>query len=263
MNCKISHDSFCFVCGKVNLGKVRTSVSSLAFIRRYQEKFDVDPRNRIVDWSPSMCCSTCMRRLADANRPMALVSPVQWNAPLNHPNDCYFCKSVIKYGTRKNSRSFVKYATVTSVVPAVHEEDPIDQSQVNDVDSNDEGAIGGVEIVHEEIEANNDEPSILQSIDEVNFDSLEVGPSYIVNQMRSPNETQSGSGLIDRSSILSSDLSSGDRYVPPNIPSQSKPVVHLTQVILNDIVRDLDLSKQNAEVLASRFQDLGIGQSEL
>lgn len=123
MNCKISHDSFCFVCGKVNLGKVRTSVSSLAFIRRYQEKFDVDPRNRIVDWSPSMCCSTCMRRLADANRPMALVSPVQWNAPLNHPNDCYFCKSVINYGTRKNSRSFVKYATVTSVVPAVHEED--------------------------------------------------------------------------------------------------------------------------------------------
>lgn len=47
MNCKISHDSFCFVCGKVNLGKVRTSVSSLAFIRRYQEKFDVEIESSI------------------------------------------------------------------------------------------------------------------------------------------------------------------------------------------------------------------------
>lgn len=286
MNCKNDHDCFCFVCGEMVFKNQGLSVSTDSFVNLYQTKFNIDPRERNVQWSPSVSCRSCVRRLGDKNRPLNLVSPVKWNIPLEHPKDCYFCETHIPFGTRKVARKFIKYGNVASMVPAARAEtgstddsesttnfdavnepdDEPDNRTIPDDDTSLSIADDAffAELFDQPAEQSHEQQVEQSTISQMDLDMLEAGPSRKVRKTVT-REDHSAGQLSVPSTAISSMASSGDVYIPPEtyVASEPKPVMHLTQSVFNDIVRDLDLSKLNAEILASRFQDIGIGQSKL
>lgn len=75
----------------------------------YKDQFNRDVNDRNVQWSPTVCCSNCYRRIRYKDRQIKYSVPVIWNAPKNHPFDCYFCNTTVPGGLNKNKRSLIKY----------------------------------------------------------------------------------------------------------------------------------------------------------
>lgn len=231
-NCTNKHDKFCFVCGDYLFNSKVRSISSDFFVKSYKEIFKIDPNNRNIEWSPSVCCMNCNRRLLDKQKTCKYSSPMLWNEPVNHPIDCYFCNTEVPFGmTKYRGASLVVYPNVNSVVK------PVLAAGVRAQDTSD----------HED-DAENEfstEPN----------DDIEMGNA----------DEPTSEVYTEEISVLNpptSTVSSGSEFLPPNTAKKIK-ILHLTQPILNDIVRDLDLPKDKAELLASRFQDIGVGESKL
>lgn len=60
VKCKIEHDRFCFVCGTYIYRKSGARpIESGMFAQNYQHRFGLDLKERNMQWSPSVCCTTC------------------------------------------------------------------------------------------------------------------------------------------------------------------------------------------------------------
>lgn len=117
ISCKNLHDDFCFVCGHyIYLGKKKSDqkkkryMDAPKFVEEFKKRFKRDPLKSVKEWSPRLVCSKCYHEVTEPDRTKSIVSPMEWFAPKNHPEDCYFCKTTSESG----KRSF-EYADVASV----------------------------------------------------------------------------------------------------------------------------------------------------
>lgn len=120
--CDLRND-FCFVCGlrifytgqDKRLSEIKRSVNTQKFIKGYKKEFGYEPKSS--DWSPDVSCEKCYTKLASQKK-LRLSSPMEWNEPQKHPEECYFCQTEVKRGTNKLKRDSIKYADVPSVKKA-------------------------------------------------------------------------------------------------------------------------------------------------
>lgn len=124
INCIKNHDDFCFVCGnfifmqknRPDQKAVKTySVDGPKFVEAYKNHFNRDPLERNVEWSPKVVCPTCYSKLTVRTSRINIESPMEWLVPEDHPNDCYFCKTIVPLGTNKRKMDQITYADVPSV----------------------------------------------------------------------------------------------------------------------------------------------------
>lgn len=122
IKCINDHDDFCFVCGtrvfhikkKGEIPKMRY-IDGPKFVEGYQQLFNRNPLDRIVDWSPRISCDTCFTKMTHPTRLQNIESPMEWFAPVDHPNDCFFCQTVVPPGTNKRRAGSIQYADVPAV----------------------------------------------------------------------------------------------------------------------------------------------------
>lgn len=246
--CKNDHDDFCFVCGnrilqskkKINQrGKEKKirHVDGSRFAEEYKNKFQRDVSQRNKEWSPNVSCNLCYSYLMSGK--MNLVSPMEWHVPTNHPNDCYFCQTVVPPGINKRRIDEIQYADVLSV-----KRPRIAEAERDDV-SGDETSRAGGEVIN----------------------PFNIGDSAASEAVRGNVPAASGSGASGSAASASASTSSGSVFIPPKhfIHLQTKKPkenIEITQEILNDIVRDMDIPMGKSELLASRLKDIGMSKGK-
>ena len=132
--CKVHPDKFCYICGKYMLVKDRKTISPLV----KETYFSYFGRNveSCQPWTPNFACASCydnLRQWKRGERPsMPFPQPTLWNAPVNHPTDCYFCNVNVVGYNKLNRNDSVKYPDVASVVKPVpyDESNPVPSSSV-------------------------------------------------------------------------------------------------------------------------------------
>lgn len=140
IECIYDHDAFCFVCGTfifkgeraVTIAKAGTRI-----VEEYKKHFQRDPLERNVVWSPSVSCVICFNKLTAPLMKMKIVTPMEWFEPLNHPIDCYFCRTIIPQGSNKRKRTTIEYPDVPSVKRARFDlEEESEATYIDDDDAN-------------------------------------------------------------------------------------------------------------------------------
>jgi len=139
-----------------------------------------------------------------------------WRKPTNHTSDCYFCLTNV-IGYNRANRHSISYACCTSVTFPVY----ID-AKTNEDDS---------------MNANNE-----ASIDEVSADSITVDVEMMMMTDKTLNTSED-----EESDAFSAEESD----IEENEPNLEK----MNQDELSDLVRDLGLSKDKSELLASRLKE--------
>lgn len=241
--CKLNHDNFCFICGVYLFGTKGRNIDSPSLASAYKERFKCEVKDRNKNWSPSTSCVNCSRRLIDKTKPIKFASAMIWKVPENHPTDCFFCNTLIPAGANKKKATAVLYANVKSV------KKPTIESQIGEVESSSEN------------EPEDSSHMSVESSAEAFSDASDIIPTT---------SEESPTHLSDdlQSEISPSIQSSHDQYQPGKyyeeqiLPPPSKRIQQLTQPVLNDLVRDLNLTKYHSELITSRFQDLGIGKGK-
>lgn len=258
--CKLDHKEFCFVCGLWFFSEQRRSITAKKFIDAYKERFNRDVNDRNVQWSPNVSCNNCYRRLLDKIRPIKYSTPVIWNEPKNHPEDCYFCKTIIPKGRNKFKRSSIKYPdpnTVSIVNAVVRENYDGDESdtEIQNVDSLD------IEDEHETAPASKS----AQIDDHPSTSAANASPPLLTQNLAIDLQSTTPAALQDDQSAVALSIrtiSSHEQWKVPRHFSDLQPKrpkiqsPRLTQPILNDLIRDLCLSKTKSELLASRLVQL-------
>lgn len=294
IKCTNDHDDFCFVCGhhvfttatQSRHNVKRRFVTADRFRAAYQAVFGLDPARRNVQWSPQVVCASCFCSLTIPGKNLHILTPMEWMAPKNHPHDCYFCQSVLPGHPplTKKRESEIQYANVSSVkkpkyiaassetMTVYDEEEMTEAAQVDFEDDEFIAPTDATTTGHVTDPAMDVDEGILAA---ANVSSASVAGSSVFRAPRpvSPGgsfvSALSGSGAEQRRQEVSStpfpSPSSGSAFVPARHfsylePKPKKANIDLTQARLNDIVRDMDLPKAKAELLASRFNDLGLGK---
>lgn len=265
-NCKLDHDEFCFVCGLriFFTNEKKRTVNSPKFIEGYINAFHSDPRERNEQWSPQFSCENCYKRLTTENRKMNLSSSMEWFEPKNHPHDCYFCQTIIPAGTNKKKRAKIEYANVPSVKRAKFTSEPMDTSKMDDFEEDnlqdvdfgeasgpmEQGSSPNVDVM-----IRDDSSTIVEAGDTPCSSTQEPFAPITIQQQ---GDTQSVFSQSDVSSGIVFRAPKHYRDLQP--PPKPKEQIVLIQARMNDIIRDLDLSKDRAELLASRLVDMGLGE---
>lgn len=276
-NCENNHDDFCFVCGhRIFIAKRRLDqreikrryVDAPKFVEEFKKLFDRDPLQRIIEWSPQTVCSKCYNEITHPERRKSIVSPMEWHEPKNHPHDCYFCQTTVPPGINKRKESSIEYADVPSVkraklVSVETADDDDTESQMmggdDDYDLDEAASLVRQPTSSAENVAADDDDGVMnvEQADEIN-----IGPSTSGQASKTPFNMRSSTMSY---TSVSSAVSSGDEFLVPKHLSHLKPrkeTIKLNQERLNDIVRDMNLTKENAEFLASRLTDLGLGDGK-
>lgn len=267
-NCKYDHDDFCFVCGlRIFHNKsdvVKRPISAPKFIEGFKNHFNCEPKPS--DWSPNVSCENCYKKITSTRHKLDITSPMEWFEPQNHPNDCYFCQTEIPFGTNRSKRSMIVYGNVPSVKKAKFTSDDmeIENVETDEPSGGEQATLHGDETVQE---ADNFEIGELSGPIEqaTGSDADTVQPQYSMD-VQCGDITHTEEDRQTDFSKVTSGVSSGVVYKAPRHmhdlqpPKQPKEIIILTQARMNDMVRDLDLPKEKAELLASRLTDLGLGE---
>lgn len=228
--------------------KKTLAINAPKFIEGYKKHFNRDPLQRNENWSPKVSCISCYKKLTKPNSTtINILSPMEWNEPVNHPNDCYFCKIEVPIGINKMKREMIGYADVPSV------RKPTFISGITQSDDSED----------------NDEKGDLhkESVGEAELDEA-CGSDTSNVKYDIPMETEETDPNTQSERIfkLTSSQFDADFRVPRHFskfqPKKKKSNITLSQERFNDMVRDLDSSKENAEILASRLTDMGVGDSK-
>ncbi len=100
---------FCYCCGHYCPDKSYPLTE--AFKTAYHRYFKLQVGDQDKNWAPSQVCPTCFHNLISWDRTrgqkssLLVTVPVQWREPLNHTDDCFFCKTVVKF-VPKNRRIY-------------------------------------------------------------------------------------------------------------------------------------------------------------
>lgn len=276
-------------------------VDAPKFVEGYQNLYNRSPLDRNMHWSPRVSCTSCYGEVSLGVKHRFLESAMEWSAPKDHPNDCFFCKTVIPFGATKRRADLIEYAEVPSVKRAklvLHEE----EEAVN-MDNEEEEEEEAFNMDNEDI----DNPDYLEDDDEINYiveseddDNLgasssmpvqpdvqnepsdetmmvEEGGEFNIAASTSSHVGQSGatsnvrwsriSQVSAASATSATSVSSGEQFRVPrhfsNLqPHKTKETIVLNQARLNDYIRDLNLTKTQAELHASHLCDLGLGDGK-
>lgn len=217
----------------------------------YKKQFNRDVADRNVQWFPNVCCGSCYRRLHDEKRSIKYSNPATWNEPINHPEDCYFCKTIVPAGRNKFKRNKVSYPdpnTVSVVNAVTHGDDESDFNSENETEAAESMEIDVETVEQPSTSGANVSPSVFPPNLAYDFDLIQPA-----NQLE-PQDQQSDT--------ISQTISSHEQYIPPKHFSELQPKrpkvqsPRLTQAVLNDLIRDLGLSKEKSQLLASRLVQL-------
>lgn len=247
--CAISHNKFCLVCGDYILDNSRaiTDLFKKIYEKRFKTKFvDIN-----TNWAPNISCNNCYRRMTEWGKDESISTRIekttQWNAPQNHPLDCYFCQTQVPPGVNRFKIDKIKYPSISSVTRAASRE--------------------SIPIVGEPAVEQSLQPSTSSAI----LISTEPTETTPLPMDLSDNELENTAEENESISVAKKSVSSFDseQYAPPSSISfkpvgrlaptpKPKPVQLFSQAALNDLVRDLNLTKNKAEILTSRLQDRGL-----
>lgn len=194
--CKTNKDSFCHMCGEYSYEKNRLAISE-GLAGMFEKHFGI-----IInydEWSPNIICTKCaqaLRNVESGKRAMHSFSvPMTWQAPKEHPNDCYFCQVNVK-GMNKNKKW---------VYPEGCASTPPNFVKKSKTESTPQTKIS------------------------------EPVPSSFKDHLNENN--------ADRD------------WMPSEEEEEGAMMQQFTQLELNDLVRDLELTKEKAELLASRLKE--------
>lgn len=288
VNCNLNHNQFCFVCARYLFSLNVRSVDTVAFLKGYKDRFRIDASARNKLWSPDFCCGSCYNTMIDSKRKNNFESPVIWNEPQNHPNDCFFCKSKVSDGGNIRKAGSVTYPTGTSVILAVQKASPTDGARsvspaavdfsniprfVDDrsrspterarsispavVDfSNIPRFVDDPMDFGEPSTASTifNEPMPSTSLQAHAQEQAEAGANPAVPHVEPTDDVLSGVSMLTTSSHSVWTPPKYHRDLQPPKPTVKSP--KLTQAVLNDMVRGLSLPKDAAELLASRQKQL-------
>lgn len=298
IKCAHDHDDFCFVCGRrifatatKGRNKRRTYfVSGEKFRAIYKTQFNFDPKDRDERWSPKVACSSCYSQFTNETRTTNILTPMNWMVPTNHPTDCYFCQTVVPAGINRKRQGEIIYANVSSVkkpkyIPGV---DASETLTIYDEDASDPGDFQMEDFDEDEIGEpsgsterrggpNPDEEPMSIDTGDPNAPSTSgafraqrpVSPATSYMSATSGNGGNGGKtpimpGLSTSATPFPSPSSGSSFQVPKHFsflrPPKPPKKIDLSQARLNDIVRDMDLTKDSAEMLGSRLRDMGLGE---
>lgn len=251
-NCKVDHDLFCFVCGRYMFNLVTKSIEGTVFSDGYKDKFGLDASQRNVLWSPKRCCGNCYSAVVIRDRSTKYANPTIWNEPQNHPSDCFFCKFKFeKKGANARKTGSVQYPKGTSVVmatlktttPAI----PETTRSVSPPNQPRPLEAGSEEMDSQNIAMFEDDPP--QQAMDINDAQPSTSHEEQADTARASVQTVD-TARASIQTVDSHDFWQPPRYYPEFRPQYISP--KLTQTILNDNVRDLNLPKLFAELYASR-----------
>ena len=139
--CKLSADSFCYVCGLyISLNQVKYKIKLEAkFVFAYESYFGMKISDQDKSWSPHVICGTCRSNLDGWLRgdrhSMPFAIPRIWREPKNHINDCYFCMVDISRFRKTKNRHDIAYPSIpSSIAPVPHNSElPAPKPQCNKV----------------------------------------------------------------------------------------------------------------------------------
>jgi hypothetical protein len=203
--CKVDRNNFCYVCGKYRFKKQLIEIDQ-KLQDAYEKYFDKKIHVNDIEWSPSLCCSTCkigLSKWTTGNGGMPFAKPMKWKKPRNHRKDCYFCSTLLPRKISSQTINQIVYPTVASVdFPTPHTASkPIPNPP------------GG---------------SSEQTMD-----------------------LSSSTTTKTTTTTTTTNTTSGSNY---GNPRYKKPY---NQNELNDLIRDLNLNKDQSELLASRLKERG------
>ena len=220
-NCINSPDRFCYICGKFTFTDKKPITD---FIKSaYLAYFGMHLGDQDKEWAPHSVCSECYSLLRSwtnkTNRHLKFGIPMVWREPSNHHDDCYFCM-VKTRGFNTRNRRKITYPSIPSAIL------PVPHCELHPV------------------------PAF------VSLPALQTQPTHTLQPIHSsqnldnngsdiPSDSESTATESDGVSTENEDISSIDQSLP-------QP---LHQHELNDLVRDLDLSKDQSLVLASRLKE--------
>ena len=221
--CANSPDRFCYVCGQYTLKTSQKSITD--FIKKcYLAYFKIPLGEQDKVWAPHKICNICYTNLREwtlGKRSMSFGVPMVWREPSNHATDCYFCLTRTKGFNSKNKHS-VQYPTVPSaILPVPHCDDLPVPTFVGLPDD---------EILQQSFHA----PMNVSETPPVDSSDTEVESVHGVDDL---NDDDFDSSQLNANS------------------STSKEPECFNQNELNDLVRDLNLSKESSELLASRLNE--------
>lgn len=283
-------------------GVRKYKVDAPKFVQEYRKSFNQDPLERNTDWSPSEVCSKCYHELTSQTRRIKrILSPMEWLEPENHPQDCFFCRTDIPAGTNKRREDSIRYAfDVPSVKRAIFslEGDAGDAGDETGDFSDDEtedatGAEGATAYDDEGFpDFSSDDTIAAAAAADSDIDPhastlarkpvsgseniSEDEPMDIAENVNIGASTPSEASKAPINirpprwshASVASNVSSGSEFHAPRHyttlqpPKPIKENIELTQERMNDLVRDMNLTKENAEFLASRLKDFGLGDGK-
>lgn len=221
--CRNNPDSFCYICGEYTFERHRKQMSPVVH-KAYKLYFGCPIGDQDKKWAPHFCCANCYVKLIQwwNGKPvsMAFGVPMVWREPKDHVTDCYFCLTNVRGFTSRKSKQHIGY--------------PINvPSAIRPVPHNAEIPVPPVPRDEDKIRG------VIENMPET--------------ETESPLDTSAGGNNSKDEEPLSA---SDPTYEPPK-----HVVPHLlSQGELNDLVRDLGLSKSKAELLGSRLQEWNLLQ---
>lgn len=259
--CKHDHDNLCFLCGEYLFGvNGRKFDNSPKFLNAYKARYMVDATKRSFEWSPKVACTSCYRRI-----PAKFSSPTFWNPPENHPQDCYFCMTEIGKGVNKLRKAKVEYPFVSTVEKAEIDPRFFGMNFEDDTVLTENFEFDDIPMYigeHSAMEIESDEQAHSSASFPDNAATFSSSQQHEFIVPRPPDQIESHqevtSEFVSESSGEVWNVPRRLTYYHEDLPPvrTEQPPIHVTQEIMNDIVRDSDLTKQNAELLASRFKQI-------
>lgn len=230
-DCGKNVDRFCVMCGRFIAGnKVKNFTKQIS--ASFCQIFGIEPLTLENSWVPKVICGSCEMRVrfrATGNMSTAFFhSPMIWQKSVNHPTDCYFCQNY-KFGL--NSKSPMKYVETASVrFPVL----------IQDLNQNIQMDYG------------DDSEQRMKSESHYNAESMEVDEGA--------EDSETASNFNEIGSINqqeTNETSDEDNLEESDEEDFKSPSGKLNQDDLNDLCRDLKLSKNKSELLASRLKEFG------
>lgn len=204
---------------------------------------DKDLLNRT--WIPKVICKSCVTRLNrwhTSNSNKYFSSPASLREVEDHEEDCYYCVNDIKGLNSKNKSTFNPTITDSVVMPMRRMAFEIENMEV------DECSRDGTEVKGEHNEGDS-EFEVAEDV--VEGGSIDDDVAYRSYESDSESETDESSD---------SDSGQDQEYREQRYP---KTVRLFSQKSLNDLIRDIGLTKANGEVLTSRWQERGMLKKEV
>jgi hypothetical protein len=128
--CKLSPDSFCYICGYYIAAKQakHTFTNGSKLCVAYNAYFGIPVGDEDKTWAPHFSCGSCRSTLEGwlrgSRKCMPFAIPRIWREPTNHHDDCFFCMVDLTNYKKPGDRRTIVYPNIpSSTAPVLHSEE--------------------------------------------------------------------------------------------------------------------------------------------